>query len=164
MKKINIVLLLMITGTLLAQSHSSYVDLGLPSGTQWKIINEGELLTYDEAINRYGDKMPTREQFEELLDYCEEEWTGKGMKLTGPNGKFIILQATGNYDCSGKYQNKYNMDYWSRTQYKDGTAYAIFYWYRDKEVTNGYCTISKGISGGRGNSHKCNKYAIRLVK
>ncbi|MBO5960709.1 MAG: hypothetical protein J6P99_02550, partial [Paludibacteraceae bacterium] len=46
-----------------------YVDLGLPSGTLWKDANEGgdnALYTYDEAVNRWGSKLPTKEQLGEL--------------------------------------------------------------------------------------------------
>lgn len=53
---------------------------------------------------------------------------------------------------------------WSRTRYADGTSYGVFYHYRDKEISNGVCTISPGISGTRGFSERCNKYAIRLVR
>ena len=46
-----------------------YVDLGLPSGTLWRNSNEGgdyARYTYDEAISRFGNKLPTKQQLEEL--------------------------------------------------------------------------------------------------
>ena len=44
-------------------------------------------------------KMPTDEQFKEILDECKWKWTeingSKGMKVTGPNGNIIFLPASG---------------------------------------------------------------------
>lgn len=76
--------------------ESEYVDLGLPSGTLWKSKNEkGMYYTYDEAVSQFGDKLPTREQFEELKAFCTWEWNGKGYKIIGPSGDFITLPAAG---------------------------------------------------------------------
>lgn len=144
------------------QSHV-YVDLGLPSGTLWKSYNESGLLSFDEAKNKYGNAIPTDDQFDELLDNCEEEWIGNGIKLTGPNGNCIVLQAAGEYDCSGIYKNDNYVNYWSRTAYSGGeNAYAIFYSYIDYSWEDG--TGTRGIWGGRGSASRCKKFAIRLVQ
>lgn len=72
------------------------VDLGLPSGTLWKDKNEeGGFYTYEQALNKFGDKLPTKEQFEELKSKCQWSWTGSGYKVTGPNGNSISLPAAG---------------------------------------------------------------------
>ena len=71
-----------------------YVDLGLPSGTYWKAINEG-MYDWDTAMNKFGDKMPSQGQWEELKEYCTWTWTGSGYKVTGSNGKSIVLPAAG---------------------------------------------------------------------
>lgn len=144
-----------------SSSLAEYVDLGLPSGTQWKIVNEGSLMTYEEAVNRYGNKMPSKDQFEELLTYCEQSWTGSAMKVTGPNGKFIVFPADGRFDCSGQYRNDNNIDYWSRTRFSDGTAYGIFF--KGSTYTINGNTMSS-IGGCRGNAEKCYKFAVRLVR
>ena len=48
-----------------------YVDLGLPSGTLWKAENEDcGLITYDQAVNFYRTSLPTKEQWEELKNFC----------------------------------------------------------------------------------------------
>ena len=47
---------------------TGYVDLGLPSGTLWKGKNEGGWYTYEEAISMFGNLLPTKEQFEELIN------------------------------------------------------------------------------------------------
>ena len=44
-----------------------YVDLGLPSGTCWRNSNEGgdnARYTYNEAVSRFGNKLPTKQQLE----------------------------------------------------------------------------------------------------
>lgn len=72
-----------------------YVDLGLPSGTLWKQTNEKGRMNLNQAIDMYGSKLPTKEQFDELRNKCEWEWTGNGMKFIGPNGNVLVLPASG---------------------------------------------------------------------
>ena len=55
----------------------------------------GRDLTYDEAMERYGNMLPTKEQFEELKTKCQWTWTGSECRVTGPNGSFIVLPAEG---------------------------------------------------------------------
>ena len=81
-----------------------FVDLGLPSGTLWKNSNEGgdyTRYTYDEAVRKFGNKLPTKQQLEELKNKCTWTWTGSGYKVTGPNGESITLPAAGYRDCDG---------------------------------------------------------------
>ena len=78
-----------------------YVDLGLPSGTTWKKDNERDkahqegFYEFDEARAKFGNQLPTEEQCAELINFCQWEWLGDGYKVTGPNGKSIILPAAG---------------------------------------------------------------------
>ena len=79
-------------------SQGYYVDLGLPSGTIWKKANEGgnyARYTYNEAVSRFGNKLPTKQQLEELKSKCTWTWTGSGYKVIGPNGNSIYLPAAG---------------------------------------------------------------------
>lgn len=81
-----------------------YVDLGLSSGTLWKNANEGgdyARYTYDEAVRKFGNKLPTKEQLVELKNKCTWTWIGSGCKVTGPNGDYILLPAAGCRDCDG---------------------------------------------------------------
>ena len=81
-----------------------YVDLGLPSGTIWKNANEGgdyTLYTYDEAVRRFGNELPTKQQLEELKNKCTWTWIGRGYKVTGPSGESITLPAAGDRTCGG---------------------------------------------------------------
>ena len=100
-----------------------YVDLGLTSMTVWKATNEvneadadRDFYTFDEAIAAFGDKIPTREQFEELVRSCQWVWVGIGYRVIGPNGKSILLPAEGSRDCYGTvdYVRNYGF-YWSST-------------------------------------------------
>ena len=83
-------------------ASGNYVNLGLPSGTLWKNKNEeGGFYTYEQAVNRFGDNLPTVEQFQELKERCRWSWNGSGYKVTGPNGNSIVLPASGYRECSG---------------------------------------------------------------
>jgi serine/threonine protein kinase len=106
-----------------------YVDLGLPSGTLWKDKNEGGgFYTYDEAVSKFGDRLPTKAQFEELNSKCQWSWTGSGYKVTGPNGNSIVLPAAGYRHCGGSvyYYVGSRGYYWSSSP--DGSDDA---WYLD---------------------------------
>lgn len=74
---------------------AQYVDLGLPSGTKWKTSNEPGFYTYEEAVDRFASNMPEEWQLQEIIDYCEWTWNGRGYKVVGPNGSFIVFPAAG---------------------------------------------------------------------
>ena len=111
-----------------AYLNQGYVDLGLPSVTLWKNANEGGdyvLYTYNEAVSRFGNKLPTKQQLEELKNKCTWTWTGNGYKVTGPNGNSIFLPAAGNSDCGGSvYDVGADGNYWSSTP--SGSDYACY--------------------------------------
>ena len=78
---------------------------------------------YDAATANWGGswRMPTKEEIQELVDYCEWEWTEVngvyGVKVIGPNGSCIFLPAAryrngSSLDGDGSYG-----DYWSSTPY-----------------------------------------------
>lgn len=112
--------------------NGDYVDLGLPSGTKWKIENEAKpadaacpLFTYDEAMSKFKGHLPFRDQWLELFDYCTWDWisTDNEYKVTGPNGKFITMPAEGYFKEDGS--GPINTDcicYWSATPYDENEA------------------------------------------
>ena len=109
--------------------NQGYVDLGLPSVTLWKNANEGgdyARYTYDDAAKRFGNKLPTKQQLEELKNKCTWTWIGNGYKVTGPNGNSITLPAAG-YRSNGDVRNvgKYG-SYWSSTPYDSSLAWDLF--------------------------------------
>ena len=107
---------------------AGYVDLGLPSGTKWKAANEGGYYDYDSAIETFGDQLPTREQFEELISLCTYTWDPdrKGVNFVSTvNGKSIFLRAAGDRNCDGYVGNVGSRcNYWSAMP--SGSDYA---WY-----------------------------------
>ena len=105
------------------------VDLGLPSGTLWRNSNEGgdnAQYTYDEAISRFGNKLPTKQQLEELKSKCTWTWTGKGYKVTGPNGNSILLPAAGQRLRDGNTQFVGTYGYYNSSTLTDsGNAWIL---------------------------------------
>ena len=105
-------------------NQDEYVDLGLISMTMWKATNEvkaydstDSFFTYDEALATYGNRLPTMEQFYELMHSCEWVWLSIGCyKVFGPNKNHILLPADGFRDCMGApfYARSYGF-YWSST-------------------------------------------------
>ena len=130
-----------------------YVDLGLPSGTLWKNANEGgdaAHFTYDEAVSRFGNKLPTRQQLEELKNKCTWTWTGSGYKVTGPSGDYILLPAAGYRDSNGDVDRVGTYgNYWSSTPSHLGDAYALGF-------------RSSGVFMGCGT--RCTGRSVRLVQ
>ena len=124
------------------------VDLGLPSGTLWKNSNEGgdyTRYTYDEAVRKFGNKLPTKDQFVELKNECEWTWTGNGYKVTGPNGNSIILSAAGIRYCDGGVGRVGSYGaYWSSTP--DNSSYAWDLDFDSGEVGTYYGLRSLGRS------------------
>ena len=134
-------------------SDDEYVDLGLPSATKWKTVNETNpndsynFFTYDEAIEKFGSALPTEEQMEELTDNCQWTWedTKKGYKVVGPNGKSIFLPAAGYRGCIG---NVYGVGscgcYWSSTS--TGSDYAWRLYFSSGEVLMNFNFRCYGLS------------------
>ena len=114
--------------------QSEYVDLGLPSGTWWGKTNAGGTYaryTYDESVSKYGSKLPTKTQFEELKNYCTWRWATQngvnGYKVTGSNGNSIFLPAAGYRDGSDVYGVQRRGDYWSATEYISDYEYCLYF-------------------------------------
>lgn len=127
-----------------------YIDLGLPSGTLWADSNENGFYTFDEAVEKYGDSLPTKEQFKELKNNCRWVWIGGGYKVTGPNGESIVLPYKGHSDCSGSVYDVGSYGYyWSSTP--EGSDLA---WYLD------FYSGSVGMN----NYSRCYDFSVRLVK
>lgn len=105
-----------------------YVDLNLPSGTQWCADNEDGFYFYHDAVDKYGEKLPSKEQWEELIAHCTWKWNGttRCYDITGTNGNSISLPANG-YGVVHKTINGEGMSgyYWSSTPYKFDFAWYL---------------------------------------
>ena len=132
-----------------------YVDLGLPSGTLWKAANESNedgFFTYDEAVSQFGSQLPTKEQWEELVEYCDWTWRDSqgDFKVTGPSGRFIFLPAAGRYFGEGTViRVGLSGHYWSSTP--DGSLDAWF-----------LCFVSLGMYLDP--ADRCLSKSVRLVQ
>lgn len=134
--------------------NTGYTDLGLPSGTIWKNFNATGFYTYDEAVSQFGNRLPSKAQWEELKAECQWSWTGSGYKVTGPNGNSIVLPAAGERDCEEYSGNVYFVgsygNYWSSTP--EGSSVRAWYLYFRSDRVN--------IS----HVGRCYGYSVRLVQ
>ena len=160
-----------------------WVDLGLPSKTKWSSSNiyatgddmagsafEFGVADEDESYRSYsnyhdaatelmgdGWKVPTKEQFEELIEYCDWTWEeGEyidnavfirgGYRVTGPNGNSIRLVATEHrededmvaYQCDSlgyaaveAPQINFIGDYWTSSSTDYNQAYSLHFEHSD---------------------------------
>ena len=105
---------------------TGYTDLGLPSGTIWKNFNATGFCTYDEAVSQFGNRLPTKEQWEELKAECQWSWNGNGYNVTGPNGNSIVLPASGYRYCDGSVDSVgSDGSYWSSTPEDSDFAWGL---------------------------------------
>lgn len=87
---------------------------------------------YDAATAAWGSKwrMPTKEEFEELLEKCSWELSTRGnlngYLVTGSNGNSIFLPAAGYRHGTSLYGADSNGYYWSSTPYARTTFGAYF--------------------------------------
>ena len=91
---------------------------------------------YDAATANWGGswRMPTNDEMQELVDYCEWEWTQvngvNGSKVIGPNGSCIFLPAAGRRHGSSPSDAGSCGLYWSSTPSDyddDGYAYYLYF-------------------------------------
>ena len=105
---------------------AGYVDLGL--SVYWKNSNESGYYTYDEAVERFGNRLPTKEQYDELSQKCEWKWNGskKGYDIKGPSGNSIFLPAAGCRECDGNVEEVgIHGCYWLFSPLENGFAQGI---------------------------------------
>lgn len=102
-------------------------------GKSWGDI--GGNSSRDAARANWGGnwRMPTKAEFQELVDNCTWTWTTqdghKGYRVTGENGQSIFLPAAGGRDCDTYYDDE-NGFYWSSTPYESDTDNAcLLYFY-----------------------------------
>lgn len=116
----------------------------LPRGSRSKLRRRGLIdgnnrltSSYDAARANWGGswRMPTKDEMQELVDYCEWEWTEvngvKGSNVTGPNGNSIFLPAAGYRLGSSLGHEGSHGYYWSSTPYDyyDDNAYNLYFYY-----------------------------------
>lgn len=106
-------------------AQDDYIDLGLPSGTLWKRTAEQGYYTYEEALSKFQDHLPTKEQFEELMNECTWTWTPFGYDVLGPSGETISLLAPGFRHCNSTIKEVGMGYYWSSTPFDEEYAWFL---------------------------------------
>lgn len=87
---------------------------------------------YDVARAQWGGswRLPTKAEFEELLNRCTWTWTSyngiNGCKVTGPNGKSIFLPAAGYRHGSGLHSRGSYGYLWSGSLNESTQSYAYY--------------------------------------
>ena len=87
---------------------------------------------HDAAKMHMGEnwRMPTKEDFEELDEYCEHEWVDepcrKGMEfISKKNGNSIFFPASGDRRGTSLYDRGSNGYYWSSSLYSSAGGYGM---------------------------------------
>lgn len=108
-----------------------YIDLGLPSGNLWAAENEEGYYTFDEAVAKFWDNLPTKEDFEELVAHCWKRWDDerKGMEFMGDNGKKLFLPVQGYHVGKSEYHFVSLLKHQSES-YNDSTRSITSHFYR----------------------------------
>lgn len=142
----------------LSGKNTKFIDLGLKSGTLWSADFEidGEdvkYLAYDDA-EKYD--IPTKEQFNELLDSCQWEFkyinsTSRQYTCIGPNGNHIIFYSRG-YELAGTKREFDKIYFWVKSDTDDSTKDAVYLYYHSGEIKK----LTEMFSG--------NMLPLRLVK
>ena len=142
------------TGT----TPAGYVDLGLPSGTKWKATNEGGYYNYYSAVEIFGSKLPTREQFVELMSLCTFSWdpNKKGANFVSTvNGNSIFFPAAGCRDWIGDLDDD---------EYDDLVGSYGYYWSSTLNGSDEACFFVFGSEGQQmSNNDREWRYSVRLV-
>lgn len=108
--------------------NQQFIDLGLPSGTLWAAENEDGYFTFDEAVEKFGNSLPTKEQFEELIEHTDKYWDlqKKGMWFVSKkNGGKIFMPASGYRYGADTYDLCYSGHYYSASPFYENNAYCL---------------------------------------
>ena len=133
-----------------ALKAQGYVDLGLPSGTWWKNMNEEGFYTWEQAMAKFGNDMPSKEQLEELINSCQSSGKGVPVKYVGSNGNLITFPALGYRNCNGYvYDSGEFVGFWTSSLNRPGDP-----WY----------FISGSYTKRKGMGTDCCGLNVRLVK
>ncbi len=120
-------------------------------GSSWTNIGSNISGTrYDIARRKWGGSwmMPTKSQWQELLNRCTWTWTSQGghngYKVTGPNGNFIFLPAAGNRRWTSSNRVGREALYWSSTLYENNTG-RVWYLYFGSDSHGVYNRICREL-------------------
>ena len=151
-------LLTLIVASFNTQAQNEFVDLGL--SVTWATCNvgatspkgNGEYYTFDNALTLENNenRLPTKEEFQELIDDCKWEWTKEkkvwGYRVTSKkNGNSIFLPAASTrYGTSVELVGSHG-GYWSSST-DDGSDLVAFLYFCIFDVSVGFDDRSLGRS------------------
>lgn len=122
----------------------NYVDLGLPSGTLWATENDETnyfhgLYSFDEAVEDCGDRLPTRDDWQELLDNVPHSFNKEraGLLFTARNGNELFLPITGFSNDSDTFETHYYGYYLSATPTDQQSVYSLYFDQRTASILGG---------------------------
>lgn len=142
----------------LQNTKSSFVDLGLPSGTLWsvdfeKTVDEICYLPYCQVENF---NIPTKEQWDELVEKCEWRYNNDDdvFMALGPNGNMLTFTKTEykSFENSISFPIKAGSYFWLKNDNADNSA-VIFH----KGTTCDFLKSTRKLFSGY-------KLPIRLVQ
>ena len=141
-------------------AKSGYVDLGL--SVKWSAVNVGadfpedygEFYEFEEAVSEFGNNLPTKAHYEELIKKCAWEWTTYngvyGRRFLGANGNSVFFPAAGGRFCDGTlYIEGTYGGYWSSTAYASNTAWRLIFNPERLDVDKG---------------NRCDAQSVRLIR
>ena len=127
-------------------NHPHWIDLGLPSGTQWACCNVGaekpeDYGNYYTFFEAQAYNPPSLDQIKELINNTISEWTTlngvNGRRIIGLNGCAVFLPAAGSirryhdWDSSNIGTDGY---YWSSTCDDYEGDFAAFLWFNSNRI------------------------------
>ena len=130
-----------------------YVDLGLPSGTRWQVLDEVQYLTCSQVENyRLRNNIPTSKEWTELSRECDWEWVGNGYRITNKKGgkESLFLPAAGYYPSNNMNRLEKEGEqghYWVNPYAKEGVRTYSFDMPKNGGIAGiGYCNRQDAFS------------------
>lgn len=91
-------------------------------------------------------RMPTGDEWEELINKCKWTWTGKGYRVTGPNGNSIFLPAAGYRRGKDLYGIGSRGCYWSSSLTPHSSSHAYDLSFFSDQFLRVYNRRNSGLS------------------
>ncbi len=103
------------------KTKSDYTPNNIGSYVNSRTADIGGWSQYDAASAAWGGtwRMPSKLEFEELVNKCKWVWTKYGYRITGPNGNSIFLPVAGFKSEGWLYSTGVFGYYWSSTPNAD---------------------------------------------
>ena len=113
-------------------NKTTYIDLGLPSRTLWSedYEKDGDIILYLPYERADYCKIPTKEQWEELLEQCEwqievdRDYDFVRANFVGPNGNILVFEKTGK-EIANELTDNWHAFFWIEEEYEGNDKGAV---------------------------------------